>query len=94
MGMFLAGLLKGWLGWALAIAGVFLVTIGFTWTQFKFERQFSPWLRSDRDAFVLLVVMAALLSVVLLWLHIFLKLFAMLASETIARLELRSRVLV
>lgn len=89
VGMFLADLLKGWLGWALPIAGIFLVTIVFTLPQFKFEQQFSRWLRSDTGAFVLLVVMAALLSVVLLWLHIFLKLFAMLAAEAIIRLELR-----
>lgn len=41
VGMFLADLLKGWLGWALPIAGIFLVTIVFTLPQFKFEQQFS-----------------------------------------------------
>ncbi len=89
LGLFLAKLPIAWLSWTLAIAGIFLVTIVFTLPQLKFERQFSRWLRSDTGAFVLLVVMAALLSVVLLWFHIFLKLFAMLAAETIVRLELR-----
>lgn len=89
LGLFLAKLPIAWLSWTLAIAGIFLVTIVFTLPQFKFERQFSRSLRSDTGAFVLLVVMAALLSVVLLWLHVFLKLFAILAAETIVRLELR-----
>jgi len=88
MGMFLADSLNGWLGWALAIAGVFLVTLLFTHPQFKTERWFKG-LRSEVFAFTLLAGCAALVSVVLVWLHIFLKIVAILLAEALVRLELR-----
>lgn len=88
MGMFLADLLKGWLGWALAIAGVFLVTLLSTYPQFKTERWFSKGLRSEVFAFILLAGCAALVSVMLVWFHIFLKLIAILSAEALVKLEL------
>lgn len=89
MGIFLADLLKGWLGWALAIAGVFLVTLLFTHPQFNTKRWFSKGLRSEIFAFTLLAGCAALVSVMLVWLHIFLKIIAILSAEALVRLELR-----
>ncbi|HEY9896653.1 MAG TPA: hypothetical protein V6D34_14795 [Candidatus Sericytochromatia bacterium] len=90
VGMFLAEFPLTWVNWTLAIAGVFLVTMVFTFPQFQPKREFSRWLRSDTSAFILLVVAAALLSVMLLWLHIFLKLLVILTAETLTRLELSS----
>jgi len=89
MGIFLADLRNDWLGWALAVAGVFLVTMLFTHFQFKTERWFSKGLRSEVFAFTLLAGCAALVSVMLVWLHIFLKLIAILSTEALVRLELR-----
>jgi hypothetical protein len=88
LGMFLAEFPLTWVHWTLAIAGVVLVTTVFTLPQFQLKQWFWPWLRSDISAFILLVVAAALVSVMLLWLHIFLKLVALLAAETLVRLEL------
>ncbi|MBD2036735.1 hypothetical protein H6F76_17135 [Leptolyngbya sp. FACHB-321] len=90
VGMFLAEFPFIWVNWTLAIAGVFLVTMVFTFPQFQSKQWFSHWLRSDTSAFILLVVAAALLSVMLLWIHIFLKLVTILAAETLTRLELSS----
>lgn len=87
-GMFLAEFPFTWVNWTLAIAGVFLVTMVFTFPQFQSKQWFWHWLRSDTSAFILLVVAAALLSVMLLWIHIFLKLITILAAETLTRLEL------
>jgi hypothetical protein len=89
LGLFLAELSIGWVNWVLAIVGVLLVTVVFTLPQFDVERQISKWLRSDTSAFILLIVSAALVSVILLWLHVFLKIIAILATEVLIRLELR-----
>lgn len=88
LGLFLAELSIGWFNWVVAIIGVLLVTIVFTFPQFGIERQISKWLRSDTSAFILLIVSAALVSVILLWLHIFLKLTAIVTAEALVRLEL------
>ncbi len=90
IGMFLAEFSIAWFSWALAIGGAFLVTMVFTFPQFQLKREFSRWLQSDIGAFILLVIASALLSVMLLWLHIFLRLVTILAAETLARLELSS----
>ncbi|HEY9656037.1 MAG TPA: hypothetical protein V6C50_11150 [Crinalium sp.] len=90
VGMFLAEFPLTWVNWTLAIAGAFLVTMVFTFPQFQPKQWFSHLLRSDTSAFILLVVAAALLSVMLLWLHIFLKLLVILTAETLTRLELSS----
>ncbi|XHX79827.1 MAG: hypothetical protein RBJ76_07860 [Stenomitos frigidus ULC029] len=89
LGMFLAecSLTQG--SWVLAIAGMFLITIVFTVLRFQPESGVSYWLQSDTNAFILLVVSAAFLSIILLWLDIFLKLVAVWAAETLVRLELR-----
>jgi hypothetical protein len=89
MGIFLADLRNDWLGWTLAVAGVFLVALLFTYPQFKTGRWFSKGLRSEVFAFTLLAGCAALVSVMLVWLHIFLKLIAILSTEALVRLELR-----
>ncbi len=89
LGLFLGELPLGGVNWVLAIVGVLLVTIVFTSPQFDIEQQISKWLRSDTSAFILLIVSAALVSVILLWLHVFLKVIAILATEVLVRLELR-----
>jgi len=89
LGTYLASLPVVWLNWAMAIVGVFLVTIMFTHPQFGIDRWLARGLRSDVFAFALLVVSAALVSVILLWLHIFLKMIAILSAAALVRLELR-----
>jgi len=89
MGIFLADLLNGWLGWALAIAGLFLVTMLSTHPQFNTGQWFSKGLRSEVFAFTLLAGCAALVSIMLVWFHIFLKLIAILSAEALVKLELR-----
>lgn len=88
LGIYLANLPVVWLNWAMAIVGAFLVTIMFSRPQLGIERWLSRGLRSDLFAFALLVVSAALVSVILLWLHIFLKMIAILSSAALVRLEL------
>ncbi|MBI4780665.1 MAG: hypothetical protein HY785_05015 [Oscillatoriophycideae cyanobacterium NC_groundwater_1537_Pr4_S-0.65um_50_18] len=89
LGMFLAELPNVWLSWEIAIATVFLVTIVFAHPRFNREWWLSNGLRSDVFAFAVMAIAAALVSVVLLWLHIFLKIVAILSAEALVRLELR-----
>lgn len=90
LGTYLANLPVVWLNWSMAIVGVFLVTIIFSSRpQFSIERWLSKGVRADVFAFTLLVVSAALVSVVLLWLHIFLKMIAILSATALVRLDLR-----
>ncbi len=88
LGLFLAEIFRIWMGWVLAFIGVLFVAMIFTFPKLNIERQLSRWLRSDTSALILLILFAALVSVILLWLHIFLKLIAIIAAETLFRLEL------
>ncbi|HEY9626771.1 MAG TPA: hypothetical protein V6C84_05675 [Coleofasciculaceae cyanobacterium] len=89
LGMFLAELPIVWLSWEIAIVAVFLVTVVFAHPRFNIERWLSNGLRSDVFAFALMAIAAALVSVVLLWLHIFLKIVVIFSAEALVRLELR-----
>ncbi len=89
LGTDLANLPVVWLHWAMAIIGMFLVTIMFSRPQFSIDRWLSRGVRSNVFVFTLLVVSAALVSVILLWLHIFLKMIAILSTAALVRLELR-----
>ena len=61
----------------------------FTHPQFNTERWFSKGLRSEVFTFTLLSGCAALVSVTLVWFHIFLKIIAILSTKALVRLELR-----
>ena len=71
-GKFLAELPVVWLDWEIAIIGVLVAAMMHIRSPFHIKQWFAKSLRSDILALALLTIAAALLSVVLLWLHIFL----------------------
>jgi hypothetical protein len=88
-GMFLAEFPIVWLGWMIAISGVFWETKILTFPKLGIERLASSGLRPDIGSFILLVGAATIVPVILFWLHIFLKIVAIFTAEFLVRLELR-----
>lgn len=88
-GLFIAESSIDGTGWFLAIFGAVCVTIVITFPQFNIERQVTQWLRSATGTFIMLAISAALISVFLLWIHVFLKIIAILAANALVKLELR-----
>jgi hypothetical protein len=88
LGLFLAKLPNTWISWNMAIFGVLLVAIVSTHPHLDIGRWLSSKLQSDVFTFTLLAIIAALVSIILLWLHIFLKIVAVFSAIALVRLEL------
>lgn len=89
LGSFLAGFSVTWLSLSTAIAAALLITIVLSFPQFIMRRRIIQWLGANTSAFILLIVSAALVSVILLWLHIFIKIITIFAAGVLVKLELR-----
>lgn len=72
------------LGWAWIISEVFLDPIT------DFSRFIMRWFKSDTVAFLSICMIAGLAAVIMFWLHVFLYIVTILATEALARIDLNT----
>ncbi|MBD2019863.1 hypothetical protein H6F43_06630 [Leptolyngbya sp. FACHB-36] len=76
----------------------FVIAIGWIWIIAEafmdpltgFSLFLSRWFKSDTVAFLAICMVAGLAAVMLFWLHVFLHILTILATEALARLELQT----
>jgi hypothetical protein len=74
----------------LALGWIWVLTTALMSPLTSFSRFVSRWFKSDTVAFLSICLMAGLASVFLLWLNIFLYIITIVASESLARIDLQT----
>ncbi len=70
--------------WILFICSVFISPLD------SFSRFITRWFKSDTVAFLSIFMLAGMAALVLFWLHIFLHILSILATESLARVEVQA----
>lgn len=79
-----------WMVWALAIGTALAEALMLTTLMDNAKRWLDKWLKSDVGYFTVVVVGAMMVAVAFVWFNLFGYVLALLASETLARLDLQS----
>lgn len=75
---------------ALAMAWICVISIAFMRPIASLSRFISRWFTSDTVAFLSVFMMAGVAALVLFWLHIFLYILTILATESLARIDMQT----
>ena len=73
----------------LAIAWILLSSMAFMSPLTSFSAFIKRWFQSDTVAFAAVFLVAAMASVILYWLHVFLQVITILAVDTLARIDIQ-----
>lgn len=87
---FLGIIIAPWMVWAVAIGTAVAEAMMLTTLMDNFRRWIDGWLKSDLGYFTVVVVGAMSIAFAMVWFRLFGYVLALLASETLARLDLQS----
>lgn len=79
-----------WVVWALAVGTALAEALMLTTLLDSAKRWLDKWLKSDVGYFTVVVIGAMMVAVAFVWFKLFGYVLALLASETLARLDLQS----
>lgn len=74
----------------LAIAWIWFICSAFISPLANLSRFIARWFKSDTVAFLSIFMMAAIATIILFWLHIFLYILTIIATEALARVDVQS----
>jgi hypothetical protein len=74
----------------LAIGWIWLITTALMNPLTSFSHFLTRWFKSDTVAFLTICMMAGMAALVLVWLHIFLYITTIVATEALARIDLQT----
>jgi hypothetical protein len=89
-GKFLVDADKSWTALVLAIIWTFVLALLFIRPLTGLRQLIQRWFQSDAVAFTTLFGLAALASILLNWLKLFMPVFLILAAESLARLDMQT----
>ncbi len=89
-GKFLIDTDKSWTALMVAIVWTFILALLFIHPLTSMRQLIQRWFHSDAVAFSTLFGLAALASILLNWLKLFLPIFLILATESLARLDMQT----
>jgi hypothetical protein len=78
------------LGGILAIGWILLASFAFMSPLTSFSRFITRFFKSDTVAFLSIVVLAGMASLILFWLHVFIQILIILAAEALARIDIQT----
>lgn len=73
----------------LAISWIWIICSAFISPLANFSRFVARWFKSDTVAFLSIFMMASVATIILFWLHIFLHILTILATEALARVDVQ-----
>lgn len=73
-----------------AIAWIWIICSAFISPLASFSRFITRWFKSDTVAFMSIFMMAMMATFILFWLHLFLYIFTIIATEALARVDVQS----
>jgi hypothetical protein len=89
-GKYLSTISRSLLAWGMAVIWGLVLAIALMNPDRGLRKMLIRWFKSDTVAFASLVGAAALASILLHWLKLFLLVFMMLAAESLARLDIQT----
>ena len=81
--------IEPWVVWALAVGTAVAEALMLTTLMDRFKQWLDKWLKSDVGYFTVVMVGAMSVAVAFVWFNLFGYVLALLASETLARLDLQ-----
>jgi len=77
--------------WFIAMGWIWVISEAFMDPLTSITRFVTRWFKSDTVAFLAICMFAGLATLVLFWMHIFLYILTILATEALAKIEIQSR---